>query len=181
MALHERKQLRDAVVAQLIAGATSAGARVRPSRMEPPQTSELPAIGVYTPDEEVTGLATAPRELTRTAVVAIEAWVIAAQNLEDAFDALALQIETAMDTDLWLGGAANTSVLSGTSTGIQLDGARPMGMLRLEYTCVYKTDQRTAAAHAAREDFTTLDTRTNLNGAQATADQAEDLQTDLHE
>lgn len=183
---HERQDIRNAIVAQL-SGKTDAGTRIFKSRMVPLRSAELPALSVYMMSETIDAgsVNTAPRELKRTLTVAIVAWVNAAdklmEKLDDTFDAIALQIETAMDADLCLGDTAFISSLSAIDTVIDMEGDRPMGCIRLEYSVVYHTDLRTQVADAAREEFNTLDVKTAVVRGMASADQTEDLITNIHE
>ena len=185
--MHERQAIRQAVVAQLRGSApdynTAAGARVFETRMAPIRSAELPAISVYTSDETIDAdsAATAPRELRRTLQLAIEAWCAATVNVDDAFDALALQIETAMDSDVNLADTCFSCVLSSIETGIKMEADKPMGCVRLEYSVVYHTDLRTSAADTAREIFDTAAVQYSLEGNQATLDQAADLVDNIHE
>jgi hypothetical protein len=178
-AVHERKQIRDAVVAAL-SGHTSAAARVYPSRIRSLANEELPAICVYTDAEQTDepSANTAPRELKRSMQVAIEAWVSVVANgpVDDAFDAIALEIETAMDADDSLGGTVFWAWPSSTEFGIDNKGARPMGCVKIEYTCVYHSELRTSAQDAARADLKKIDVQYDLNDAQPDVrDRAEDL------
>jgi hypothetical protein len=146
--LHERQAIREAIVSQLVGVApafrTDARDRVFKSRQSPLRSVELPAINVYTESESIRpgSESTAPRELTRTVTVAIEAWVKASENVDDALDALALQIETAMDLDLELSDTAFQSVLTSAEIGITTNSERPMGCVHLEYAVTYHSDLR---------------------------------------
>jgi hypothetical protein len=173
---HERTELRDAVQAQLIAASTSAGSRVTKSRLAPLPQSELPALSVYTEDEVSTGKDTAPRELTRTVTLAVEGWAVATADIDDALDALALEIEEAMDSDLNFGGTAADSVLVGTEFGLKMDGNRPMGAVRLSYAVTYFTGLRNDELD---DDLGTVGVNYSLGGAQAEDDQAQDIIEDL--
>ncbi len=179
---HERKDIRDAAIAALL-GETDAGSRVSASRMAPPQNAELPCLSVYTDDETVDPASknTTPRELRRTVTLAIEGWVSvpAGDALDDAFDALALEIETAMDADADLDQTVYSCVLDRTEMGVKMDGNRPMGCVRLEYTATYLTDLR---LEEAENDFDTAATDYSLGGEQDDEDdQAHDLVEDIHE
>lgn len=174
---HERKQIRDAVVAALT-GETGAGARVFASRALPVR-HDLPTILVHTPDEETdpASRASAPRVLMRTAQVQIEAIVTAASEsaLEDAIDAIALEVETAMDVDLNLDGYAFDSALVSTETIVNGDGDKLLGLARLAYAVKYESQPRTETADAARERLQTVSVQYDLSHDQAPADQASDL------
>lgn len=178
--MHERRALREAVKAQLVAGATSAGARVTESRQPPNKIAELPALAVYTTTETVAedSMLTAPRELTRTVLLVVIGWVRVTADVEDRLDDLALEVETAMDSDLNFGACAYDSVLLSTEVDFDISGDRPMGAVILTYSAVYKTDLRVPAP---QDDLETVDTRYSLSGVQAPADQAHDFVTDLEE
>lgn len=176
--MHERQAIREAVIAQIKAAGTAAGMRVTKSRMTPVRKAELPAISVYTDDEEIDSdsLDTAPRELTRTVQVAVDSWVKvpAGGQVDDAFDDIALQVETAMDGDIYLATTAYTSILASTEFGIKDDGDQPMGCVHMLYTVVYKTDLR---VQPVEDSFDTADVKfVNLGKGVIDADnQAEDL------
>lgn len=181
--MHERQAIREAVVAQLVGVApvfrTAARDRVTKSRMAPIR-GELPAINVYTDGEEIDANSknSAPRELMRTMTVTIEAWAKYAENVDDALDDLALEIETAMDLDLNLANTAFDSVLERTEIGIKLDGDRPMGCVHLEYAVTFHTDLRVAAP---TDIFDTATVRYDLAGAQAPADERTDTLSNINQ
>lgn len=181
MPIHERQQLREAIVAQLkgpLNNRTAAGARVTKSRRPPQTTDALPAISVYSVDEPVSeaSASTAPRELTRQVKVEIVGWVlyVTGSPVDDALDALALQIETAMDLDPNLNGCAFDSLLESTALGEDLSGDRGMGAVSMVFACTYKTETRNPLPTA---DFALAGVTTNLGGTQAVADQASGLVT----
>lgn len=180
---HERKDIRDAVKAALIGAvtvgpvttyATSAGLRVFTSQVAPVRSSDLPAVLIYNAEESVdpASLNRSPRELKRTLIVSIEALVKTSEDLDDDLDAAALEIETAMDADIYLDGAAVSSILTGTDFGTRVNGQLTMGAVILTYSVVYRTDLRVAADLPVLEK---IGIEYNLNGAQATADTADDL------
>lgn len=176
---HERKTLRDAIVAAL-SGATVAGTQVRSVRVDPTQFGELPAINVYVISDDVDeeSITTAPRELKRVAVVAVEGWLAGdADTIDDALDAFALEIETAMDADVNFGGTVSDSILAGTEIKIDPKGEKPIGVVHLQYAVTYFTDQRIAAATDKLQE---VDTHYSLEGEQAEDDQAHDLVDDLN-
>ncbi len=141
---HPRTLVREAVVAALT-GATAAGARVTDTKVEPHKRGELPAISVYTmrepvrPDSELT----APREITRDVKVEITAWVAnsAALPVARGMDDIALEIETVMQANQYLSGAAGDSVLEDTEMQIlEEDRADPLvGCITLTYSVEYRT------------------------------------------
>lgn len=150
---HQRKQIRDAVVARL-ANATGAGTRVSATRVDPHKRGELPALSVYTPSEQVDpdGALTAPRELTRDLQLEIVGWVAHSDALpaDDAMDALALEIEAALDSDSYppLGGLAGDLILTGTTMDVLGEERSDVlvGVLKLTYSVTYRTFVDTSVA-----------------------------------
>jgi hypothetical protein len=180
-ALHERKAIRDAVVAQL-SGQTAAGARVFASRQSSVKKVELPAICVYTDSEEVDeeSADSSPRWLKRKLLLAVEVWAGAASGVDDVLDALALEVETAMDSDDSLGGTAFWSWPASTEVGLTEIGNQPVGCCRMLYTVVYKTDLRTETRDGAFDDLKTVDTTYDVAaGEQDPADRSETLNEGL--
>lgn len=162
MALHQRKVIRDVVVGLLL-GRTAAELRVLASRVVPYRKNELPAISVYTLDETVDGdsASTAPRELTRDLKLEIAGWVAHIPDgplVDDAMDALALEIETAMDADPFLAGAVGDSILEGTTMAIRGEGDALMGIVTLTYAVTYRTLAPEPPALDSLDDFLTADT-----------------------
>lgn len=172
---HRRQQIREAVAAVLVAAGTVAGARVYTTRMVPHRRAQLPAVSVYALEESVDSesRATSPRELTRRLQLAVEGAVEAAENVDDALDALALELERAMHADDTLGGLAGDVLLSSTELAVAEEGAKPIGLVRLVYEVTYNT-YAPEAADVTVDDLDTLDVRYSLEGEQATADQAQD-------
>lgn len=170
---HPRKLIRQAVAAQL-AGQTAAGARVFRSRMVPLKRVELPAIAIYTPEEEADfETDSAPRELKRTLQLYIESAADGTGDVDDVLDDLAEQIEAAMDADDTLDGNASSSVLTRTELDVDESTGRTVSVIRLTYAVTYYAFA--PAEVAAPDDFITADIRHSVNGDQAAADQARDV------
>lgn len=181
---HERQDIRNQAVTQLIAGNTGAAGRVFKTRMSPiKEGAELPAISVYTLDEDVDSSSadTAPRRLIRNLDLVIDAWVQvpADGSIDDAVDDLALQIETAMDADIYLGKTARFSFLSRTEIAVSVDGDKISGCAHMTYSVEYRTDVRLAPPG---DTFDKADvTYPNLGkGPINPANQAEDLVTGIN-
>jgi len=108
---HQRKLIRKAVAAMLIAANTAAAARVSSTRVDPiAGVTELPTLSVYSLSEEVDKELSddsAPRELTRMLKLEIAGWVQHrdSYSADDAMDDLAEQVEAVMDVN-WLVPAA---------------------------------------------------------------------------
>ncbi|MBU1594262.1 MAG: hypothetical protein KKA55_01850 [Proteobacteria bacterium] len=138
VAKHPRQLIREAVV-ELLTGATDAGARVWASRMRHVSSRDLPAIGVYTTEESSPLADVSPRKYERTVTVAVDCMVEADESVDDALDALAMQVETALMADPTLGGAALDSALMRTSIGLVGEGRTQAGCATLEFEADYET------------------------------------------
>jgi len=116
MANHLRRQIRDAAAALIAGGATAAGSRVYAGRRTPLATSSLPAVCVFTDDEEVEVLSIHGPELQQRNVrMAIRCYAAdGATAPQDALDALSVQVEALL-------GAAG--VLASVSRSVSLESA----------------------------------------------------------
>lgn len=165
--MHQRTVIRQAIVDRLQAANTAAGARVYPTRVLPLRKLELPAIAVYTLEEAVDreSVKTAPRELEREAPMVIEAMIAAESSsvpVDEAMDAIALEIETVMHADPYFGGAAGDSFLDSTSLEVIQEGDRLMGLVTMTYAVRYYTLAPEAPANVA--DFLRVKATENLGG-----------------
>lgn len=171
---HPRTLIRQAAVAQLLAANTAAGTRVEATREIPRRRAEGTSLGVYTPEESIvsTETRTAPREHTRSLQLVVEGIVQGASGVDDALDALALEVEDAFDADDTLGGTAAESALVSTDLETMEDGARTAGLIRLTYAVTYYSFAPREVA--APDAFLLANVKHDLNGTTHPADQAED-------
>lgn len=137
MAAHRRKVIRDGVKA-LVATVADFQNRVYTARVFPVQRDELPCAVVYALDEPVTQVnlaRTVQRDLA--VVVAIKA-TGAEDELEDAVDALAVEVEKALQAKRPIDGILEARLERTTTT---LDGQTqlPLGSLALVYRVSYRT------------------------------------------
>ena len=180
---HQRKLIRQAVAALLVSANTSAAARVSTTRVEPIQARALPAISVYTLSEQLDAAQSAqsaPRELTRELRLEVAAWVAHSDAfpVDDAMDALAEQIEAAMDSDRYLGGSAAECIYDGTEMQVvDEDGhSDPLiGIVTVAYTVTYRTSP--AVIGGDIQDFLTVDAKQTIAGGVPSTAPTEDLIT----
>jgi hypothetical protein len=165
--MHQRKVIRDAVVAALT-GTTDAGARVKATRVEPNRAAGLPALAIYTPTDETSedSIETAPRELLSHVTLKVTGWVLdtAALPADDAMDALAEQVEAAMDVDRYFGGACGGkrgSVRISTETGVLDDGDPLVGVVTITYQADYYSSPE---APTLVNDYLRTGTTTQIEG-----------------
>lgn len=181
---HQREVIRKKVRDVLIAAATSAGSRVYATRVLSLRGVELPAIAVYTLDEDSAPDESAPRELKREIPVRIEGYVKAVPDVvggltvvDDTMDALALQIETAMHADPFLASEVGDkgATLVSTECEVIQDGDRLIGLVALTYATTYFT--LAPAAPTALDDFERVDAKHTLSPPVHPGNTAEDTFT----
>lgn len=181
--LHQRQLIREAAKAALL-GKTAAGDRVYETRVLPLRRIDLPAISIYTMEETVEpeSRTTAPRELKRTVQLNIHAFVEEGDNVDDAMDALAMQIERAIHADDTLGGTASDCILASTELDVGEEGQRLVGTVVLTYEVDYYTyAPAEAPAEAGVADFERADIRYTPGLSVHEEDQARDRLEGLHE
>lgn len=190
--MHQRKVIRDAIVARLIAAATDADTRVYPNRFIPWAELELPAISVYTLSEKVDpdSVNSAPRRLVRDMDTVIQIGVRADDSTDDLLDALLAQVQFAIEQDDRLTDAGNPPVstglaanarcwfmlLAGLDVVIQETGKKPIAFLIATYTTRYTTWAPEQPV-TPLTDFTTAGIQYNLEDSQDPADRANDTVT----
>lgn len=156
---HQRQVIRHYVRDLLTAGNTAACNRVTATRINPYRTGELPAISVYTLEDTVDQERsnTAPREYTRDLKLEIAGWVTPGDDVDDRMDDLALEIETLMDGDIYLGDNAADSMLEATAMGVRGEGDAIMGLVTLTYRVRYTN--LAPEAPTGLSDFLTADVK----------------------
>lgn len=160
---------------------TAAGTQVVTTRRLPWRLSMLPGIAIYTLDEAVDPVSakTAPRELKRHPTLTIEAVLKTdVENIDDALDDIARQIEIAIAADDTLGGTASDCWLSKTEFEFGTQGEEEIAVARLTFYVTYYQDAPDAA-DAVLDDLKTIDATYSLSSTQAAADQAEDILQNL--
>lgn len=169
--MHQRKVIRKAITAALD-GATSAGTQVFSTQKLLYVQDDLPAIAVYAQNESSTWDQTAPRELDRKPIFMVESIVDAGENVDDAMDDMAEEIEKVMDTDPFFGSEAYQSHLTSSEMLSVEDGDREIGILTLTYQFSYRAIA--FVPPVAPDDFNTADATYNLGNAQDPDDQTSD-------
>jgi hypothetical protein len=177
---HPRQLIREAAKTALV-NTTAANERVVTTRRIPWRPGLLPGIGVYTLEEFVDpeSARTAPRELERHPSLVVEAVLRDdVENIDDALDAIALQIEIAIAADDTLGGTASDCWLTKTEFEFGMQGDQEIAVARLIFSVTYYK-AAPDAADVALDDLKTIDAKYNLANAQAAGNQAEDTLEDL--
>lgn len=132
---------------------TLTGVNVSAGRVNPEVVPDLPAVNVVTGDEEVdpdqqaTGYPPSPPgkwvdERSCEYEIECRATVLAGGALDDAVDALVLQVETALNANRDLSGAATDWSYQGSTSESTGDLEQPVGLRTLLYRAIYRVDAR---------------------------------------
>ena len=135
---HIRKTIRENIGTALT-GLSTTGSSVFESRTFPINFSTLPALLIYTKDEEVVEFSLkTPRTQFRQLQVIIEAHIKGTSNIDDTIDTIAEEVEEAMVTDVTRGGHAKDTRL--VSTEIEFEEATSkVGLAIFTYVIEYAT------------------------------------------
>ena len=134
---HARTQIRQAVV-DILKDNTIAGSSVFASRVYALNEPKLPAILVYTTPENVVEQSISyPRTQHRELVVTIEIYIKGSSSIDDAIDALALEIEQLIAADPTLGIGAKDTTLDTTDIKHSDEGEKPIAIATLNYAVSY--------------------------------------------
>lgn len=133
-----RKAIRHAIAAVLLNN-TAAGAHVYASRTRKIPASSLPAILIYTREESAEIYNASPRELKRVLSVGIEIAARADDDLDDALDDIAQQVERIMSENQTLSDTASDVLLTRTDIALTSEGDNQHGSAILAYDVTYYT------------------------------------------
>lgn len=134
---HARTQIRQAVVA-LLNGNTEAGNRVFSSRVHPLDDAKLPALLVYTPQENIGERSMQrPRTQERQLQLAVEGYLKARGDIDAEADALVLEVEQLIAADPSLAGLVKDISLESTATQLSGEGERPVAVITLTFAVLY--------------------------------------------
>lgn len=134
---HARTQIRQAVVA-LLNGNTEAGNRVFSSRVHPLDDAKLPALLVYTPQENIGERSMQrPRTQQRQLQLAVEGYLKARGDIDAEADALALEVEQLIASDPTLAGLVKDISLESSATQLSGEGEKPVAVITLTFAVLY--------------------------------------------
>jgi hypothetical protein len=136
---HVRQQIRDRM-ATLVTGLPVTGANVYKMRRYALDDSKLPAICVYTMDENSEMATIGTRTLRRSINVALDIMIKGASTaVSDTLDGVCVSAEEAVAADFHLNGLAKSCVLTGTEININVEGEQSIASARLVYAVEYVT------------------------------------------
>lgn len=187
MPLHPRTLIRDAAISKCM-GLTPALANVHDWRVESYALDEVPALNIWTGDDEVESESTktAPRELKRYLELGFTCALKQTDNfvaqhdgsIAAALDTFALVIEDLIAADYTLNDTASDVVLSRTpKITINDSGDQQLGVIELIFRVTYF---RYAPADGPTNIFDYADVRYSLGNAVHPDNQAHDVLPDLY-
>ena len=112
MANHLRRQIRERV-ATMLTGLSTTGSNVFQSHVYPLENSDLPALCIYTQDEEIeVGAMGDPRVCHSTMTLIVDGYAQTSSNLDDQLDQIGKEVQVAMAGDVDINNLVKDSYLS---------------------------------------------------------------------
>ena len=135
---HLRQSIRERIATD-VTGLTTCGTSVFQSRVYPVEDASLPCLLVYTTSEESeVDIMESPRAMKRLLNVIVQGVVGTATNPDDTLDTISKEVEVAIAGDVTINNLANNSFLSSTEIEYSAEGAKPIGIVRLNYVVEYR-------------------------------------------
>lgn len=138
-AVHARTRIRNAIV-DLCTGLDTTGANVFETRVYPLADSSLPAISVYTDQDEMTEMLGTVKEL-RESTIRLELSVKATTGYEDTLDTIRAEVETALGADSTLGIGVEYSHFDSVDIELGDDEEQPIAQANMIWRVVYTVDK----------------------------------------
>lgn len=140
MANHIRQQIREAV-GVLLTGLTTTGTNVFQSRQHRIPEDSLPALVIYSTEEESEAVAFGGGSplLDRTLTLVVEGYAKEVSNVDDTADTISKEVETALAGDLTLGGLAQYVILANTLIEYEGETDSNAALVTLSFGVLYRT------------------------------------------
>ena len=157
--IHQRTLIRRQVIAML-QGNTDAEDRIFPNRVLPLWVKELPAICVYTLDDDPKIEFEAPRTLKHALDLVVDLTIMHEEGADDVLDGLCKQVESAMMQDDTIGGTAIDCILGSTKITISSEGQQQVLSAKISFDVSYRSEwPEEITGPNALTDFTGMDTQ----------------------
>lgn len=134
--MNNRAAVRSALKT-ILSGATDAGSNVFAHRGTSLWTSELPAILIYTNQEQAKREALNRSRYIRTIELTIEVKVEAGDDVAEELDALLGQVEDVVQANESINGTVLSTVQTNTEIRVDSDAAQNIGVGTLTFECQY--------------------------------------------
>ena len=138
MANHLRRQIRERV-ATMLTGLSTTGSNVFQSHVYPLENADLPALCIYTQDEEIeVGAMGDPRVCHSTMTLIVDGYAQTSSNLDDQLDQIGKEVQVAMAGDIDINNLVKNSYLSSVDISYSGEGTSPIGIIRHNYSVLYR-------------------------------------------
>ena len=138
MANHLRRQIRERV-ATMLTGLSTTGSNVFQSHVYPLENADLPALCIYTQDEEIeVGAMGDPRVCHSTMTLIVDGYAQTSSNLDDQLDQIGKEVQVAMAGDIDINNLVKDSYLSSVDISYSGEGTSPIGVIRHNYSVLYR-------------------------------------------
>lgn len=142
MANHVRQQIREKVGTTLT-GLTTTGSNIYESRVYPLEASNLPALVVYTKNEESEPIVIGTNRLSsRNLSVIVEIYAKTITNFDDTIDTISKEVEVAIAADTTLDGLSKDIYLESTEIEYNGEGEQPVGYATLTFLTNYYVQEQ---------------------------------------
>ena len=142
MANHVRQQIREKV-GTLLTGLTTTGSNIYESRVYPLEAGNLPALVVYTKNEESEPIVIGTNRLSsRNLSLIVEIYAKTTNNFDDTIDTISKEVEVAIATDTTLDGLTKDIYLESTEIEYNGEGEQPVGYATLTFLTNYYVQEQ---------------------------------------
>jgi hypothetical protein len=142
MANHVRQQIREKVGTTLT-GLTTTGSNIYESRVYPLEAGNLPALVVYTKNEESEPIVIGTNRLSsRNLSLIVEIYAKTTTNFDDTIDTISKEVEVAIATDTTLDGLTKDIYLESTEIEYNGEGEQPVGYATLTFLTNYYVQEQ---------------------------------------
>lgn len=142
MANHVRQQIREKVGTTLT-GLITTGSNIYESRVYPLEAGNLPALVVYTKNEESEPIVIGTNRLSsRNLQLIVEIYAKTTTNFDDTIDTISKEVEVAIAADTTLDGLTKDIYLESTEIEYNGEGEQPVGYATLTFLTNYYVQEQ---------------------------------------
>ena len=107
--------------------------------MYPLENADLPALCIYTQDEEiVVGAMGDPRVCHSTMTLIVDSCAQTSSNLNEQLDQIGIEVQVTMAGDIDINNLVKDSYLSSVDISYSGEGTSPIGIIRHNYSVLYR-------------------------------------------
>jgi hypothetical protein len=142
MANHVRQQIREKV-GTLLTGLTTTGSNIFESRVYPLESANLPALVVYTKNEDSEPIVIGTNRLSsRNLSLIVEIYAKTTTDFDDTIDTISKEVEVAIASDTTLNGLTKDIYLESTEIEYNGEGEQPVGYATLTFLTNYYVNEQ---------------------------------------